>query len=97
MTKLNLRITAVAAQDLDNLYTEGWTRWGEEKADAYFEGLLARFERICETPKLYAPVDEIRAGYRRSVYESHAIYYRIQDDTVEIHAVIKHQDIGSRL
>jgi len=97
VTKLKLRITALAAQDLDDLYTDGWKRWGEQQADRYYDGLLERFERICENPKLYTPVDEIRPGYRRSVYEKHAIYYRVVDDTVEIHAIIKHQDIGLRL
>lgn len=97
MTSLKLRITALAAQDLDDLYTEGWIRWGEQQADRYYDGLLERFERIRENPLLYTPVDDIRPGYRRSVYEQHSIYYRVDGNAVEIHAVIKRQDLGSRL
>lgn len=97
MTKLKLRITALAAQDLDDLYTEGWSRWGERQADKYYGGLLERFERICENPMLYTPVDDIRPGYRRSVYEKHSVYYRVEGNAVEVHAIIKHQDIGLRL
>ncbi len=97
MTTFKLRITALAAEDLDNLYAEGWVRWGERQAERYYDGLLERFERICENPNLYAPVDDIRPGYRRSVYEKHSIYYRVHEDTVEIHAIIKRQDIGLRL
>ena len=96
MTKLTLRITKVADQDLDDLYTEGFTTWGEAQADRYYDGLLERLNRICEHPKMYPAVDDIRAGYRRSVYEKHAIYYVIDGDAVEIRAVVKHQDVASR-
>lgn len=96
MKKLSLRITNVADQDLDDLYTEGFTNWGEAQADRYYDGLQERFERICETPKMYPAVDDIRAGYRRSVYEKHTIYYVIDEDAVKIRAVVKWQDIVSR-
>ena len=96
MTTLKLRITNVAAQDLDDLYTEGFTTWGEAQADRYYDGLLTRFDRICENPRMYPTVDDIRKGYRRSVYEKHAIYYVIDDDAVEIRAVVKYQDVASR-
>ncbi|WP_195819408.1 type II toxin-antitoxin system RelE/ParE family toxin [Roseobacter sp. MH60115] len=96
MKKLSLRITKVADQDLDDLYTEGFTTWGEAQADRYYDGLLERFERICENPKTYPAVDDIRAGYRRSVYEKHAIYYVIDGEAVEVRAVVKYQDVDSR-
>ena len=96
MKKLTLRITKVADQDLDDLYTEGYTTWGEARADRYYDGLVARFDRICETPMMYPSIDDIRKGYRRSVYEKHAIYYVVDADAVEIRAVVKHQDFFGR-
>lgn len=93
MKKLALRITKVADRDLYDLYTEGFTTWGERQADRYYDGLLSRFEHICENPKMYPAVDDIRKGYRRSVYEKHAIYYVIDDAAVEIRAVVKYQDM----
>ncbi|MEP0963365.1 MAG: hypothetical protein ABJQ70_14185 [Roseobacter sp.] len=38
----------------------------------------------------------IRAGHRGSVYETHAIYYVIDGEAVEIRAVVRYQDAGSR-
>ena len=96
MTRLTLRITKLAAQDLDDLYTEGWANWGEAQADRYYDGLLERFERICNHTKMYQAVDHIRDGYRRSVYEKHAIYYVIEDGAIEIRAVVKFQDVVGR-
>ena len=94
MKKHKLEITELADQDLDDLYAEGFALWGEEQADRYYDGLLRRFDRICEIPIMYTAVDDIRPGYRRSVYEKHSIYFAIVDDTVEIHAVIKRQDLS---
>lgn len=97
MSKLKLRITKLADQDLNDLYTEGFTQWGEAQADRYYDGLIERFDQICVTPLTYPAVDDIQPGYRRSVYKRHSIYYVVEDDAVEVRAVVKRQDISSRL
>jgi len=97
MKKHNLVLTLVADQDLDDLYTEGFTEWGERQADLYYDGVLDRFERIREHPMMYQAVDHIREGYRRCVHEKHSIYYVVDGDTVEVRAVVKRQDVTSRL
>jgi toxin ParE1/3/4 len=97
MNKHKLRITKLADQDLNDLYSEGFTTWGEEQADRYYDGLQNRLDRICESPLMYPAVDDIREGYRRSVYEKHSIYFVIEDDVVEVRAIVKRQNISSRL
>ena len=97
MNKHKLRITKLADQDLNDLYSEGFTTWGEEQADRYYDGLLSRLERICETPLMYPAVDDIQDGYRRSVYEKHSIYFVVQDSVVEVRAIVKRQSITSRI
>jgi toxin ParE1/3/4 len=42
-------------------------------------------------------VDDIRAGYRRSVCGIDSIYYRVQGDSVEIMAIIGQQDLDQWL
>ncbi|MEO9516436.1 MAG: type II toxin-antitoxin system RelE/ParE family toxin [Paracoccaceae bacterium] len=96
MKKYNLRITNVADQDLDDAYAEGFKSWGVGQADRYYDGILSRFERICENPMMYQAADDVREGYRRSVYEKHSIYYVIDGDTVEVRAVVKRQDVSRR-
>ncbi len=97
MAKYSLRFTQVAGQDLDDLYSEGFLRWGEAQADRYYDGLLNRFERICEQPTMYPGVDHIKVGYRRSVYEKHSIYFVIGGDFVEVRAIVKRQNILDRV
>lgn len=96
MKTYNLRITELADQDLDDLYAEGYKTWGVEQADDYYDGLMERFGRLCENPMLYQAIDDIRTGYRRSVYERHTIYYVIDGDAVEVRAVVKRQDFFRR-
>lgn len=96
MTKHNLIVTLAADQDLDDLYTEGFTKWGERQADRYYDGILSRFELIRENPMMFQAVDHIREGYRHCVYEKHSIYFVIGGDTVEVRAVVKRQDVSGR-
>jgi len=88
-----LRLSSVAEADLEAIYEYGVGQWGERQADRYFDALQAQFELICTNPFLFVAVDHIRPGYRRSVCGSHGIYYRIDNETVEIMALIGRQDI----
>ncbi|MBF9048296.1 type II toxin-antitoxin system RelE/ParE family toxin [Rhodobacterales bacterium LSUCC0031] len=94
---MRLRLTQAAEADLRELYAEGLTVWGAAQADRYFDGVLDRFAKICAAPRQYQAVDHIRAGYRRSVYEQHSIYFVIDGDAVEVRAIVKRQDIGARI
>ena len=87
-----LKITSRASGHLDALYSDGWLRWGEAQADLYYDRLLLHFDSLCENPLLYPEVGEIRPGYRRSVCGKHSIYYCVNNDTVEIMAVLQRQD-----
>ncbi|MBN7796966.1 type II toxin-antitoxin system RelE/ParE family toxin [Parahaliea mediterranea] len=56
-----------------------------------------RFEQLAAQPFSYPAVDDIRAGYRRSVCGIDSIYYRVQGETVEIMAIIGQQDLDQWL
>ncbi|MDT0499179.1 type II toxin-antitoxin system RelE/ParE family toxin [Algiphilus sp. W345] len=91
------RLSNSADQDFDSLYVYGVLTFGLEQADAYAAGMQARFTQIAEKPRLYQAVDDIRPGYRRSVYGSHAIYYRIEDGGVLIVRILRGQDVSVAL
>ena len=86
--KLNVR----ADDDLDRIFDYGIDHHGFEDACAYMEGLKQRFKEIGRSPLQYPTVNDIREGYRRSVYRAHAIYYRIGQDMVEIMRILGQQD-----
>lgn len=86
------KLSKKARADLKRIWSYGVKTHGSQRADQYIQGMLDRFAQIAAQPYLYPAVDFIRAGYRRSVYGTNSIYYRINDDIVEIMAVLGHQD-----
>jgi len=77
-----------AEDDLKRLYRHGVRKFGIVQADTYFDALFERFDQLAAEPLLYRAVDEIRPGYRRSVCGAHSIYYRLDQDTVEIMRIL---------
>ena len=92
-----LQISAAADRHLDAIYEYGFLQWGEVQADRYYDGLIAHFAQLCDNPFLYSSVDHIRPGYRRSVYESHSVYYRVTADMVEVMAIIGRENLDTKL
>ena len=91
------RLNREALEDLDRLYEHGVLTFGLRQADAFFDGIVNRFQKIADQPELYPAIDQIRQGYRRSVYKSHSIYYHINLDDIVIVRILGQQDIGRAL
>jgi toxin ParE1/3/4 len=91
--KLNER----AKEDLECLYEHGILLFGLHQANRYYNGLFDRFSNIADNPELWQAVDYIRPGYRRSVYASHSIYYRVKGGTAEIMRILGKQDFSKKL
>ena len=85
-------LSPAAEADLRRLYTYGILNFGEKLADDYYDGLIARLAQIADMPKLYPAVDDIKQGYRRSVFGSHSIYYKLADDHVKIIRILSRED-----
>jgi toxin ParE1/3/4 len=90
MTKL--RLSNSAKEDLRRIYLYGADKFGEALADEYFHAFFSTFDIITKNPFLYQSIDHIRPGYRRCPCGADSIYYRINDNTVEIMAVLGSQD-----
>ena len=88
----NYHLHEKALADLDRLYEHGILTFGLRLADEYYDGLIARIQEIANQPKLYPTVDNIRKGYRRSIYHSHSIYFQIDNKGVEIVRVLGRED-----
>ena len=88
----NYKLSADAEADIRRLYRHGIQNFGLAQADSYFDGLFARFDQLAAAPLHSRAVDEIRAGYRRSVFGAHPIYYRVFESHVEIMRVLGRED-----
>ena len=91
------RLTEKALVDLDTLFENGILNFGLQQANGYFDGLVQRFQDLAEQPLLYPAVDDIRQGYRRSVFKSHSIYYRIDPTEILIVRILGQQNPDQQL
>lgn len=93
----NYKLSNAAKEDLIRIHHYGVQRFGMQQADAYFNSFFDHFEIIARTPFLFESVDFIKKGYRRFVCGSDAIYYKVNNNVVEIMAIIGKQDLETKL
>ena len=87
------KITTEAKEDLIRIYHYGVQRFGEKQADKYYESFFKYFEMIAERPYSFESVNSIKTGYRRCVCGSDSIFFKLNEDTVDIMAIIGKQDL----
>ncbi len=91
------RLSNEAKEDLIRIHHYGVKMFGMEQADKYFETFFEYFDVIAQSPYSFESVDDIKSGYRRCVCGVDSIYYKINDNTVEIMAIIRRQDLNTIL
>ncbi|HTB03032.1 MAG TPA: type II toxin-antitoxin system RelE/ParE family toxin [Bradyrhizobium sp.] len=92
------RLSHRARADLIDIYDFTESKFGAYQADAYHAGLVRSCGLLADFPRIGQPVDELAPDYRRFRFQSHLIFYSVQPDHVEIHAIIHGaQDIRPRL
>ncbi|GBO87175.1 type II toxin-antitoxin system RelE/ParE family toxin [Marinobacter salsuginis] len=94
----NYQLSKRADEDFESIYLFGLLNFGLIQADAYVDGLEERFEQIAAQPDLYPAIDHLKPGYRLSVYQSHSIYYRVDESGVLIIIrILRNQDLKTAL
>jgi toxin ParE1/3/4 len=91
------RLSNEAREDLIRIHQYGVAKFGMAQADKYFYSFFDCFDIIARQPFSFESVDYIKKGYRRCVCGSDSIYYRINDDIVEIMAIVGKQDLNKIL
>lgn len=95
MTKY--RLSNEAKEDLIRIHHYGVEKFGIMQADKNFDTFFEYFDIIAQRPFSFESVDFIRNGYRRCVCGVDSIYYRLNNDVVEIMAIIGKQDFNNIL
>ena len=94
---MRYRLSEEAKSDLKRLHQYGVYRFGEKQADKYFTTFFEQFEVITKRPFLYPEVNHLVKGFRRCVCGVDSIYYRIENNVIEIITIIGRQDIQQKL
>jgi toxin ParE1/3/4 len=90
-------LTNEAKNDLIRIHQYGVHKFGMSQADEYFYTFFEFFDMIAEKPFSFESVDYIKKGYRRCVCGVDGIFYRINENIVEIMAIIGRQDLNEKL
>lgn len=93
----NYRLSNNAKEDLIPIHHYGVKQFGMAQADKYFNSFFEYFDIIDQRPYSFDSVDFIREGDRRCVCGSGSIYYKINNNLVEIMAIIGRQDLNNLL
>ncbi len=91
------KLSNSAKEDLIRIYRYGVKKFGMALADKYFDSFFEYFDIISQRPYSFKSVDFIKSGYRRCVCGSDSIYYRVNNDLVEIMVIIGRQDLNNLL
>ncbi|PHN93484.1 plasmid stabilization protein [Maribacter sp. 6B07] len=91
------RLSNDAKDDLIRIRRYGIKKFGEQQADIYFETFFEYFDIIVKRPYSFESVEYIKKGYRGCVCGSDSIYFKINNDTVDIMAIVGKQDLKNIL
>lgn len=91
------RLSNEAKNDLIRIHHYGIEKFGMAHADTYFESFFTHFDSIAERPFSFEKVDYIKPGYRRCVCGLDSIYFRINENVVEIIAILGRQGLDIKL
>ena len=87
------KLSQEAKEDLIRIHQYGVEKFGMAQADKYYNTFFDYFEIITKQPFSFESIDYIRNGYRRCVCGVDSIYYKINNGTVEIMAIVGRQDL----
>jgi len=91
------KLSNAAQDDLIRIHQYGIKTFGMTQADKYFDMFFDYFDIIAQRPFSFESVDYIKVGYRRCVCGSDSIYYKVNNDIVEIMAIVGSQDLKNIL
>jgi toxin ParE1/3/4 len=98
MSKGTYRLSKKALADLESIWLYTYKNWSVNQADRYYELIINEIKFIAQHPESGRNMSHVREGYRSSKVKSHLIFYRIQDEHVEVIRILHEKmDIENRL
>lgn len=91
------KLSNVAKEDLIRIHHYGVHQFGMKQADKYFDSFFKHFVLIAENPYSFESVEFIKPGYRRCICGVDSIFFKINEDVVEIMTILGRQDLRQLL
>jgi toxin ParE1/3/4 len=96
--KLEVRLTARARRDVENILLHTERTWGAEQTAAYDSAITRTLDLLRVHPQLGRPRDDLFSGSRSVQVEQHVIYYHHpQAAVIEVLRVLHRRQDASTL
>ena len=90
----NYKLSKLAKEDLMRIHEYGTRNFGASRAEKYFHAFFDRFEELAQRPYSFEDVSYIASGYRRCISGVDTIYFRVENESVEIMTIIGRQEFN---
>ena len=90
------KLTAAALNDLREIARYTQNKWGKNKRSVYLRALDERFNWLAQNPDLGLPRDDIKTGYLCYPEGKHIIFYRKNDDWIDVLGIL-HQSMDFKV
>ena len=98
MKSLPYVISKKAVSDLEEIWLYTVEKWSIDQADRYYKLIFDEIQFICKNVNAGKSMEHVRKGYRASKVKSHLIFYRIQNNIIEVIRILhESMDIENRL
>lgn len=84
MKPLPYTISKKAISDLNEIWLYTVERWSVAQADRYYSLIIEEINYICRNASAGKNMDHVRKGYRATKVKSHLIFYRVNNDTLDV-------------
>ena len=91
-----IKFSKEADDDLKGIYVYSLENFGLRQARKYKTNLGEQFLALCSNPVIGMIYNHIKQGLRRFVYQSHSIYYQIEDSYILIVRVLGNRQDPAR-
>ncbi|MGA9637243.1 type II toxin-antitoxin system RelE/ParE family toxin [Flavobacterium sp.] len=91
------RLSNEAKNDLIRIHHYGVEKFGMTQADKYFESFFEYFDIISQRPYSFESAEYIKKDYRRCVCGADSIYFKVNEDIIDIMAIVGRQDLNEKL
>ncbi|GAL65156.1 type II toxin-antitoxin system RelE/ParE family toxin [Algibacter lectus] len=91
------RLSNEAKNDLIRIHHYGVEKFGMTQADKYFESFFEYFDIISQRPYSFESAEYIKKDYRRCVCGADSIYFKVNENIIDIMAIVGRQDLNEKL
>jgi len=91
------RLTNESKNDLIRIHHYGVEKFGMTQADKYFESFFEYFDIISQRPYSFESAEYIKKDYRRCVCGADSIYFKVNENIIDIMAIVGRQDLNEKL